>query len=89
MNRWHAFRYAKCNCQLGKLAKGRVTHKQAIDKAHDPFPSMGHHDIEFDREETVKFLMWLLQFGCGIDEEWTFHDSSIIPSVELRGLMRG
>ena len=30
-----------------------------------PFPSMGHHDVEFDREETVKLLMWLLQFGCG------------------------
>lgn len=51
-----------------------------------PFPSMGHHDVEFDREETVKLLMWLLQFGCEIDEEWNEFEAALY-TLDLKEVM--
>ena len=52
--------------------------KENLEKVPEiPFSAMGNHGEVYDRKELLKLLMWLLQYGSPIDEEWNEFETAL------------
>ena len=51
-----------------------------------PFSFMGNHDVEYNQQELMRLLMWLLQYGSPIDDEWNKFES-VLHDLDLQAVL--
>ena len=79
-----AYRYFR-DWMLEQLREMGVSEEQMEELPEIPFAGMGNHELEYDRQELMKFLMWLLQYGSDMDEEWNQFESAL-AKLKLQGI---
>ena len=78
---YHYFR----DWMLEQLRGMGVSEEQMEELPEIPFASMGNREMEYDRQELMKFLMWLLQYGSDMDEEWNQFEAAL-ATLNLQGI---
>ena len=62
---------------LFRLAEMGISEDKLDEIPEIPFSFMGNHDEEYNQDELIKMLMWLLQYGSPIDDEWNKFESAL------------